>query len=228
MVFTCTGSTFTDMSLDYSTDGQLIGTITASDTWDEYTKGNLHLNVFGKKYNEKFTLCDDLTSNSVACGYAGAVELNLSGFAASHLGSGFSSLKSTTFITTAYIDFSAKPDGTTTEHCKKNMFASGYDKTSTSTTSTTVSSSQLNATTINHINPAHLFGTIAVLVVVGVGLTVRALRQAKMSIGPVIKMKRLRSRSRSSRSGRSLSSRSRSGSKNHAAEKLIDDKGVMV
>ena len=221
MGFTCTGSTFTDMSLDYSTAGQLIGTITASGTWSEYTKGNLHLNVAGKKYDEKFTLCDDLTSNSVACGYAGTVEVDLSGIAASHLGSGFSTLSLTTLITTAYIDFSAKPDGSTTEHCKKKMFASGYSRTSTST----MVSSQLDTGT--YINPAHLFGMIALIVVVGVGLTVHAMKRAGVSIGPVMKMKRIRSRSGSSTS-RSLSSRSRSMPKNDAEEKLVDDDAVLV
>jgi len=234
MGFTCTGSTFTDMSLDYSTAGQLIGTITASGTWDEYTKGNLHLNVAGKKYDEKFTLCDDLTSNSVACGYAGTVEVDLSGIAASHLGQNFTSSFLTTVITAAYIDFTAKPNGKK-EHCKKQMLTSGYNSTNIDSTSTdsTIVSSQLDTTTTTattttgtYINPALLYGGIALAVVVaGVGLAAYAMKRAKVSIGPVIKMKRIRSRSRSSTS---LSSRIRSMPKNDAAEKLVDDEGVIV
>lgn len=211
MVFTCTGSTFTDMSLDYSTDGQLIGNITAASAWDEYANGTLHINVAGKKYDDTFTLCDTLT-NSSACGYAGDVQVDLSEIAASHLGSDFSSLASTTFITAAYIDFSVEQDGNATEHCEKNMFASG-DK-----------HKQEQKQQV-HINPVFLYGTIALLVVVGVGLTARAIKRAAVSLGPVIEVKR----HRSSRSIRSLRSRgSRSIPRNDAEVKLVDDERVIV
>eukprot|EP00986_Skeletonema_menzelii_P002955 scaffold855_cov140-Skeletonema_menzelii.AAC.16 len=232
MVFACTGPTFTDMSLDYSINGQLIATITASSTWSEYTKGRMHINLAGKKYDDTFTLCDDLTSSSVACGYAGTVEVDLSGIAASHLGQNFTSSFLTTVITAAYIDFTAKPNGKK-EHCKKQMLTSGYNSTNIDSTSTdsTIVSSQLDTTTTTttagtYINPALLYGGIALAVVVaGVGLAAYAMKRAKVSIGPVIKMKRIRSRSRSSTS---LSSRSRSMPKNDAAEKLVDDEGVIV
>ena len=49
MVFSCTGSTFTALSLDYTTDGQITGTITAASDWSKYTKAKLHLNIVGKK-----------------------------------------------------------------------------------------------------------------------------------------------------------------------------------
>ena len=230
MVFACTGSTFTDMALDYSIDGQLIATITASSTWSEYTQGRMHINLAGKKYDDTFTLCDDLTSSSVACGSAGTVEVDLSGIAASHLGQNFTSSFLTTVITAAYIDFTAKPNGKK-EHCKKQMLTSGYNSTNIDSTSTdsTIVSSQLDTTTTTtgtYINPALLYGGIALAVVVaGVGLAAYAMKRAKVSIGPVIKMKRIRSRSRSSTS---LSSRSRSMPKNDAAEKLVDDEGVIV
>ena len=238
MVFTCTGSTFTDMSLDYSTAGQLIGTITAASAWDEDTKGTFHLNLVGKEYDEQFTLCDTLTNNSVACGYAGAVEVDLSGIAASHLGQNFTSLALTTLITTAYIDFSAKADGSTTEQCTKSMFASGYNSTSTDSTSTDSTSISRLKATINgsQIDPALLYGGIALAVVVaGVGLAAYAMKLAKMmtprdrevtpyGLRPAMEMKRFRSRSRSSTS---LSSRSRM-LKNDAAEKLVDEKREIV
>ena len=110
MVFSCTGSTFTALSLDYTTNGQLIGTITADTTWNEYTKGKFLYNLGGKKYDATFTLCDSLTSSSVACGYPGNVIVDMSGFAATYLGQDFSSSRMKTLITSAYINFSAKPN----------------------------------------------------------------------------------------------------------------------
>eukprot|EP00986_Skeletonema_menzelii_P002953 scaffold855_cov140-Skeletonema_menzelii.AAC.14 len=222
MVFACTGSTFTDMSLDYSTAGQLIGTITASSAWDEDTKGTFHLNLAGKTSDDTFTLCDTLTSNSVACGSAGAVEVDLSGIAASHLGQNFTSLALTTLITTAYIDFSAKPDGSTTEQCTQNIFTSGYNSTNIGS-----NSSQLDtATNRSQINSGLLYVGIALAVVVaGVGLAAYAMKRAKISIGPIIQVKRMSSRSRSNRSHRS---RSHSKPKNDAEEKVVDDGAVRV
>ena len=204
MVFSCTGSTFTALSLDYTTNGQLIGTIEAASTWDEYTKGKFHYNLGGKKYDVSFTLCDSLTSSSVACGYPGNVIVDMSGFAATYLGQDFSSSRMKTLITSAYIDFSAKPNGKT-EHCKKQVLTSG-------------STSELNAATNGSL--------IALVVVVIVGLAAYALKRSKVSLRPAIEVKLIRL-GRSS-SNRSLNSRSRSMPKNGAEEKLVEKEGEIV
>eukprot|EP00986_Skeletonema_menzelii_P002952 scaffold855_cov140-Skeletonema_menzelii.AAC.13 len=203
MVFTCKGPTFTAMSLDYSTDGQLIGTITAADDWDKYTKGKFHLNVGGEKYDVTFTLCLTLTSSSVACGSPGKVIFDMSGFAATYLGQDFTSSKTTTLITASSIDFSAKPNGKT-EHCKKHVLTSGMNSNTNGTKGS----------------------LIALAVVVGVGLAAYAMKRAKMKFMPAIEVKRIRMGR--SRSNMSLSSRSRSIPKNDAEEKLVNEGVVIV
>ena len=196
------------MSLDYRTNGQLIGTIIAADYWDKYTKGKFHSNIGGKKNDVSFNLCLTLTSRSVACGSPGKVIFDMSGFAATYLGQDFSSSRMKTLITTAYIDFSAKPDGKTTEHCKKHVLTSS------------IRSSRLHSNT-NGTNVS----LIVLAIVVGVGLAAYALKRAKMRFVPFIEVKRIRmGRSTSSMS---LHSRSRSMPKNDAEEKLVDKEGVI-
>ena len=232
MVFTCTGSTFTALSLDYSTADEIIGNITAADTWSEYTNGTFHINLAGNEYEEEFTLCDTLTNSSVACGYAGAVQVDLSEMAESlFVGHNFSSLALKALITSAYIDFSAQPDGYTTEHCTKHMLTSGYGSAST-----TSSNMKARSTTNKSHNIVHglLHGMIALTIVVAVVAVARyATKLAKMmsprgqeatpyGLRPGTWMKSIRGRSGSKRS------RNRSMSKNDAEEKLVDEKGELV
>ncbi len=95
----------------------------------------------------------------------------------------------------------------------------------TSTSKSKSSTSTVSPSPMGHINPVFLYGTIALLVVVGVGLTARAIKRAAVSLGPVIEVKR----HRSSRSIRSLRSRgSRSIPRNDAEVKLVDDERVIV
>ncbi len=283
MVFSCTGSTFTALSLDYTTDGQITGTITAASDWSKYTKAKLHLNIVGKKFDDKFTLCDNLTEDSVPCGDAGDVIVDMSDIAESHLGQNFTSSNVAKLVLATYMDFSAKPRGKT-EHCKKQVLTTGYDAsavdattnedaatngeaadedatneeatdeeatandyadvtenatvyyngTTTGNTSTIVNS-QLDTTThwsqINpsnssrQIDPALLYGGIALAaIVVIVGMTSYALKRAGLSVGPPIKVRRVRSTRSRSRSR----SRSRRSHADEKLERLVDGEGEMV
>ena len=81
MATSCTGTPFSDLTLDYSDfdeNGNFYVEVTADSAWDEGTKVKVNGEYAGMTFKTKgIKLCDYLTSNSVACGQDGTVEINI-------------------------------------------------------------------------------------------------------------------------------------------------------
>eukprot|EP00984_Skeletonema_dohrnii_P023296 scaffold12362_cov79-Skeletonema_dohrnii-CCMP3373.AAC.2 len=200
MSFDCSGNTiFTDLELDYSDDNVLLATITADAEWKNNTQASLSATMGDVKVlEEKFELCTYLIEESVACGDAGNVTLDLSSIAVPSAGATSETMAS--LISSSYIEFKAKPSGKNKEKCIKSPI---------STTSHLFSFSHSPITSENAFKFEILFGIIALVALVG--LAAFAYKRSKISVG-ILRVKRIPNgiRITRSRSGRSLS-RSRSG-----------------
>ena len=126
MGFTCNGSTFTGLALDYSTDYELYATITASSTWDADTEAKLKAKISGQTVlEETIYICDYISDGSSAsCGEAGYIKMNLSDF----LPDGATSTLMGSMITTSSIEIKAKPDGSSYEKCTKGSLSVAYQR----------------------------------------------------------------------------------------------------
>mmetsp|Transcript_9782 Transcript_9782/g.13962 ORF Transcript_9782/g.13962 Transcript_9782/m.13962 type:complete len:179 (+) Transcript_9782:136-672(+) len=127
MGFSCSGnSVFTSLSLDYSTDNQLLANLYAATTYDEDTEATITAKVGGSTVvKETIEVCEYISSGT--CGAAGDLVLNLSSFLPD--GDVATSSMMGMLITNAYIEIKAKPNGST-EKCKKSTLSTAYQSAS--------------------------------------------------------------------------------------------------
>ena len=206
MVFSCSGTIFTDLELNYGSDNTLLAEINAASTWSNTTKAKATAKYAGKTVlKEKVVLCDYLTSDSVDCGDAGTVIADLSPLVAARLGDTFKSSTIDALVHSAKIEFKANPGGSKKyEKCSKSTFQSAQLASHTSTYGGTSSAK----------TGGIFIGLIALTALVG--LAAYAMKRAKVSVG-FFRVKRL-----TRPSSKSVSLTRSKSSKNGADERLYE------
>eukprot|EP00573_Skeletonema_grethae_P007851 CAMPEP_0201698268 /NCGR_PEP_ID=MMETSP0578-20130828/18095_1 /ASSEMBLY_ACC=CAM_ASM_000663 /TAXON_ID=267565 /ORGANISM="Skeletonema grethea, Strain CCMP 1804" /LENGTH=220 /DNA_ID=CAMNT_0048184749 /DNA_START=40 /DNA_END=702 /DNA_ORIENTATION=+ len=209
MVFSCDGTIFTDLELNYGTNDALFIEITAVSEWSNTTKAKVTAKYAGKTVlREKVALCDYLASDSVDCGDAGTVIADVSPLVAARLGDQFLTSTMDALINAASIEFKANPYGSKKyeEKCTKSTFSSAHLATHNATYGGSSSSKTKNGILIGL---AALVGLAA--------LAAYAMKRAKISVG-FVRVKRL---TRSS-SKKSIQLARSTSSKSGAEEKLYE------
>lgn len=126
MGFSCSGDTFTSLSLDYSTDYKLYADIYASSSYDENTEASITAKLGGSTVvKEKIDVCDYISSGT--CGEEGDFQLDLSSFLPGEDVATSNMMEYA--ITSAYIEVKAKPNGKY-EKCKKATLSTAYQSAS--------------------------------------------------------------------------------------------------
>mmetsp|Transcript_92 Transcript_92/g.143 ORF Transcript_92/g.143 Transcript_92/m.143 type:complete len:170 (-) Transcript_92:141-650(-) len=121
MTFTCDGTVFTKVVLNYANAGEFFVTVTAANAYDVDTEATITAKIGGTTVlDETIKVCDNVTSGT--CGATGDIVLDLSGFIPDDDNS---KAMVATLIPMASIEIESSPNGTT-EKCTQSLSNTSY------------------------------------------------------------------------------------------------------